>query len=80
VYKPFSLEAEAASDLAIKILKGEDVGTIDKELEDGTPYIAVVPVLVGPDEVQSVVDAGDASAADICTDAVAAACAEHGVG
>ena len=67
VYKPFSLEAEAASDLAIKILKGEDVGTIDKELEDGTPYIAVVPVLVGPDEVQSVVDAGDASAADICT-------------
>ncbi|MEO8263201.1 MAG: substrate-binding domain-containing protein [Pseudolysinimonas sp.] len=80
VYKPFTLEAEAASDLAIKILKGEDVGTIDKELEDGTPYIAVVPVLVGPDEVQQVVDAGDASAADICTDAVAAACEAHGVG
>ena len=58
VYKPFSLEAEAASDLAIKILKGEDVGTIDKKLEDGTPYIAVVPVLVGPDDVQQVVDAG----------------------
>ena len=80
VYKPFTLEAEAASDLAIKLLKGEDVGTIDKELEDGTPYIAVVPVLVGPDDVQSVVDAGDASAADICTDAVAAACEAHGVG
>jgi D-xylose transport system substrate-binding protein len=79
VYKPFSLEAEAASDLAIKILKGEDVGTIDKELEDGTPYIAVTPVLVGPDDVQQVVDAGDASAADICTDAVKAACDEHGV-
>jgi D-xylose transport system substrate-binding protein len=79
VYKPFTLEAEAASDLAIKLLKGEDVGTIDKELEDGTPYIAVVPVLVGPEEVQSVIDAGDASAADICTDAVAAACEQYGV-
>ena len=79
VYKPFSLEAKAASDLAIKILKGEDVGTIDKKLDDGTPYIAVVPVLVGPDKVQSVVDAGDAKAADICTDAVAAACDQYGV-
>jgi D-xylose transport system substrate-binding protein len=79
VYKPFSLEAKAASDLAIKILKGEDVGTIDKKLDDGTPYIAVTPVLVGPDKVQSVVDAGDAKAADICTDAVAAACEQYGV-
>jgi len=79
VYKPFSLEAKAASDLAIKILKGEDVGTIDKKLDDGTPYIAVTPVLVGPDKVQSVVDAGDAKAADICTDAVKAACDQYGV-
>ena len=79
VYKPFSLEAEAASDLAIKILQGEDVGTIEKQLDDGTPYVAVVPVLVGPDKVQTVVDAGDASAADICTDAVAAACEQYGV-
>ncbi|CAN5246576.1 substrate-binding domain-containing protein [soil metagenome] len=79
VYKPFSLEAKAASDLAIKILKGEDVGTIDKKLDDGTPYIAVTPVLVGPDKVQSVVDAGDAKAADICTADVAAACDQYGV-
>ncbi|CAN5569196.1 substrate-binding domain-containing protein [soil metagenome] len=79
VYKPFSLEAKAASDLAITLLKGEDPGTIAKKLDDGTPYIAVVPVLVGPDKVQTVVDAGDATAADICTDAVAAACAQYGV-
>ena len=79
VYKPFTLEAEAASDLAIKLLKGEDVGTIDKKLDDGTPYVAVTPVLVGPDKVQTVVDAGDAKAADICTDAVADACAQYGV-
>jgi len=79
VYKPFSLEAKAASDLAIKILKGEDVGTIDKKLDDGTPYVAVTPVLVGPDKVESVVTAGDAAASDICTAAVADACTKYGV-
>jgi D-xylose transport system substrate-binding protein len=78
VYKPFTLEAAAASDLAIKLLKGENP-TVDKKLADGTPYVAVTPVLVGPEEVQSVVDAGDASASDICTEAVAAACETYGV-
>jgi len=79
VYKPFGLEAKAASDLAIKILKGEDVGSIDKKLDDGTPYIAVTPVLVGPDKVETVVTDGNAKASDICTAAVAAACAQYGV-
>ncbi|ANJ26194.1 sugar ABC transporter substrate-binding protein [Agromyces aureus] len=79
VYKPFQLEAEAASDLAIKLLNGE-TPTVDKKLDDGTPYIAVTPVLVGPDDVQKVIDDGNADAAEICTDDVAAACAEHGVG
>lgn len=79
VYKPYTLEAAAASDLAIKLLQGEKP-TVDKKLADGTPYVAVTPLLVGPDEVQSVVDAGDAAASDICTEAVAAACEAHGVG
>jgi D-xylose transport system substrate-binding protein len=79
VYKPFKLEAAAASELAIALLNGE-TPSVDKELADGTPFVAVTPVLVGPDEVQSVVDAGDAKAEDICTEAVAAACEAHGVG
>lgn len=78
VYKPFSLEADAASKLAISLLKGETV-TVDKKLDDGTPFIAVTPTLVGPDKVQTVVDAGDASASDICTAAVKDACAKYGV-
>jgi D-xylose transport system substrate-binding protein len=78
VYKPFKLEAAAASDLAIKLLKGE-TPSVDKKLADGTPFVAVTPVLVGPDKVQTVVDAGDASASDICTAAVADACATYGV-
>jgi len=78
VYKPFGLEAKAASDLAISLLKG-DKPTVDKKLDDGTPYIAVTPITIGPDNVQDVIDGGDAKASDICTGDVAAACAEHGV-
>ncbi len=78
VYKPFQLEAAAAADLAIALLNGE-TPTVDKELEDGTPYIAVTPVLVGPAEVQKVIDDGNASASTLCTGDVAAACEQHGV-
>jgi D-xylose transport system substrate-binding protein len=78
VYKPFTLEATAASELAIALLNGEKP-TADKTLADGTPYVAVTPVLVGPDQVKDVVAAGDASAAEICTAAVAAACTKYGV-
>lgn len=78
VYKPFQLEAKAASDLAIKLLNGEKP-TADKKLDDGTPYIAVTPVLVGPDQVQKVIDDGNASASELCTGDVAAACEKYGV-
>ncbi len=78
VYKPFKLEADAASELAIALLKGE-TPSIDKELDDGTPFIAVTPILVGPDKVQTVVDAGDAKASELCTAALAEACAKYGV-
>lgn len=79
VYKPVKLEADAAIETAVALLSGETPDA-DQELEDGTPYIAVVPVLVGPDDVQSVVDAGDADAAELCQGEVAAACEAHGVG
>lgn len=78
VYKPFQLEAKAASDLAIKLLNGE-TPTADKTLDDGTPYIAVTPLLVGPNEVQKVIDDGNASASEICTGDVAAKCEELGI-
>ncbi|AYF98727.1 sugar ABC transporter substrate-binding protein [Protaetiibacter intestinalis] len=78
VYKPFQLEAKAASDLAIALLNGE-TPTADKKLDDGTPYIAVTPVLVGPSDVQSVIDDGNAKASELCTGDVAAKCDEYGV-
>lgn len=78
VYKPVADEAAAAVEVAIALLNGEDVET-DAELEDGTPYIQVTPVLVGPEEVKDVIAAGDASFDDVCTPEVAAACEQYGV-
>ncbi|MEN9740423.1 MAG: hypothetical protein RLZ72_689 [Actinomycetota bacterium] len=78
VYKPFTIEAEAASNLAIQILKGE-TPKVDKQLEDGTPFVALTPISVGADQVKDVVAAGDATVDALCTGDVAAACAAHGV-
>jgi D-xylose transport system substrate-binding protein len=77
VYKQVSLEAKAASDLAIQLLKGEKPSA-NKTLY-GKPFQAVTPVSVGPKEVETVVTNGDAKASDICTADVAAACATYGV-
>jgi D-xylose transport system substrate-binding protein len=78
VYKPFKVEAKVASDLAIALLKGEKQEAPLK-LADGTPFFASEPILVGPDKVKDVVAAGDAKAAELCTDAVKAACEKYGV-
>jgi D-xylose transport system substrate-binding protein len=78
VYKPIKLEADAAVELAVALLQGE-TPTADQELEDGTPYIAVTPQLVGPDQVVDVVDAGDADATELCQGEVQAKCGEYGI-
>ena len=77
VYKQVSLEAKAASDLAIQLLKGETPSGADTLY--GKPFISVTPVSVGPDQVKTVVANGDAAASDICTGDVAAKCTEFGV-
>lgn len=78
VWKPAVVEAQAAVATAAALLRGEKPAA-GKTLADGTPYISVEPVLVGPDKVKDVIAAGDASAASICTADVAAACTQHGV-
>ena len=78
VYKPFTIEAKAASDLAIALLKGEKP-TANKTLEDGTPFIALDPISTTADKVKDVVAAGDATVEALCTKDVAAACAKYGV-
>jgi D-xylose transport system substrate-binding protein len=81
VYKPFKLEAEAASTIAIAILKGQ-TPTVNSKLADGTPFMALTPVPVTAATVKDVVSSGAAgvpTAADICKGAVAAACTKYGV-
>jgi D-xylose transport system substrate-binding protein len=77
VYKPYKLEADAASTLAISLLKG-DKPTVADSLY-GKPFLAQTPINVTADKVETVVTAGDASASDICTADVAAACTKYGV-
>ncbi len=78
VYKPFQVQAEAASELAIQLLQGE-TPSVETTLDDGTPFIAVDPILVGPNEVQRVIDDGNADYDEICTGDVAAACESVGL-
>lgn len=78
VWKPASVEAGAAADVIIKLLKGETI-TAGKTTADGVPYIAVTPTKVGKDNVIDVVTAGDVTAADLCVGDVAAACTAAGI-
>ena len=77
VYKPFKEEADAASTLAIQLLKGKH--PTESNSLYGKPFIAATPINVTADKVETVVTAGDAKASDICTADVAAACAKYGV-
>lgn len=78
VYKPYQVEAKSASDLAIQLLNGEKP-TIEKKLDDGTPFIAADPILVTKDNVQVVIDDGNASYDEICAGEVKAACDAAGI-
>jgi D-xylose transport system substrate-binding protein len=78
VYKPVKLEADAAVETAIALLNGETPDA-DLELEDGTPFITVDPIYTRPENVKDVIDAGDASAAEVCAGDVAAKCTEFGI-
>jgi len=78
VYKPYQVEAAAAAELAIALLKGESP-SVDKKLDDGTPFIATTPIDVRRGDVQQVIDDGNASYDEICAGDVKAACDEVGL-
>ena len=78
VYKPFQLQVAAALEIIAAILSGETV-TANKTLDDGTPFIAIDPIITTAELVKNVVADGQATAADLCTPEVAAACATYGV-
>ena len=59
VYKPIKLEAEAAADAAIRLLKGEDAKSITSDtLNNGTndiPFVKLTPVAVTKDNIADTV-------------------------
>jgi D-xylose transport system substrate-binding protein len=87
VYKNTDLEAKTASDLAIALINGDTdaaaalaTGSVkDTETGKDVPSALAVPVWITKDSVQSVIDDGFASAADICVDEFAKDCTAAGI-
>jgi D-xylose transport system substrate-binding protein len=85
VYKNTDLEAKAASDLAIALIKGEDTGSLingsvkDTDTGEDVPSSLAKPVWITMDNIKQPFDDGFAKASDVCTGKVAAACTKAGI-
>jgi D-xylose transport system substrate-binding protein len=85
VYKAIKKEADAASALAIALIKGTDASSIasgkvtDTVLKKDVPSALEVPVAIYKDTVKTVIDDGFQKASDVCTAAYAAACKAAGI-
>ncbi|MDH2443163.1 substrate-binding domain-containing protein [Amnibacterium sp. CER49] len=77
VYKPYQLEADQASKIAIDLLKGSKPSAPTKV--GGVPSFLETPILTTATGVEKVVQDGNASVAQICTGAVKKACDKYGV-
>jgi D-xylose transport system substrate-binding protein len=83
VYKAIKKEADAASDLAISLAKGQKK-TVDGKVHDPTsnadvPSVLLTPVAITKDNVKDVIADGFVTAADLCTGDVAAKCTAAGI-
>jgi D-xylose transport system substrate-binding protein len=83
VYKAIKLEAEAAAEAAVALLRGEEVSGADATVDNGSidvPSILLEPVPVTADNVADTVIAdGFWTVEDICTPDFAEACAANGI-
>ncbi|HWH30353.1 MAG TPA: substrate-binding domain-containing protein [Mycobacteriales bacterium] len=85
VYKAIKKEADAAAELAIALIKGEDAsslatGTVkDTELDRDVPSVLETPQAIFKDNVKDVIDDGFWTVEDICTAEFQAACTEAGI-
>jgi D-xylose transport system substrate-binding protein len=83
VYKAVKVEAKAASDAAIALIKGQQPAT-NGTVHDSTgnrdvPSVLAEPVAIYKDNVKQVIDDGFVKASDVCTPALASACAAAGI-
>ena len=86
VYKAIKTEADAASALAIALIKGETPGkdlvngsVKDTVLKVDVPSALETPVAIYKDTVKQVIDDGFQKASDVCTAAVKSACDAAGI-
>ena len=85
VYKAVKKEADAASALAIALIKGQDTKTIvngtvkDTVLNKDVPSALETPVAVTKANIKIVFDDGFQKASDVCTAAYASACQAAGI-
>jgi D-xylose transport system substrate-binding protein len=84
VYKAIKKEADAASELAIALAKGEKPSTataVTKDPESGqdVPSVLLTPQSITKDNVKDVITDGYVTAAEICTADFAKACADAGI-
>jgi len=85
VYKAIQKEADAAAELAISLINGEEgselaTGSVtDSVLGTEVPSVLEEPQAIFKADVKTVIDDGFQTAADVCTAEYAAACTEAGI-
>jgi len=85
VYKAVKKEADAASKLAIALIKGEDAASLasgsvkDTVLNKDVPSALETPVSITKENVKTVIDDGYQKATDVCTAEYTEACKTAGI-
>jgi len=83
VYKAVKVEAKAASDAAIALINGQTPATNGTVHDDtgnrDVPSVLADPVAIYKDNVKQVIDDGFVKASEVCTPALASACAAAGI-
>ena len=85
VYKAVEKEANAAAELAISLINGEDGSDLATETVEDTeagtdvPSVLETPKIIYRDNVKDVIDDGFQPAEDVCAGPAAAACTELGI-
>jgi D-xylose transport system substrate-binding protein len=83
VFKDTSLEAKAASDLAIALAKGQTPSapdtTVDPTNQKSVPSVLETPEAITAQNIKDVVAANGVTKADLCTGAYAAKCTAAGI-
>ncbi|MEV6636714.1 substrate-binding domain-containing protein [Actinoplanes sp. NPDC051470] len=83
VFKNTKDQANKAAELAIKLYNGEQPTTVEqqKDVESGAyvPFVSLQPKAITKDKINTVIEAGYATYADVCKGKFAELCEENGI-